>query len=129
MKKVVTLFLEIFEIVRVKWAPVAARYNVDLTARILNKSEDFVARILDISETGCFASVDHKMEVGSLVGLDFKYNNMKVHAVAIVVRNTKVPVGSGFMFVASTKNERQAIRNLIRRLETDSGRVASKQAA
>ena len=115
--------------VRVKWAPIAARYNVDLTARVLSKSDDFIARILDISETGCFAAVDHKMEVGSLVGLDFKYNFLKVHAVAIVVRNTKKPTGCGFMFVASTKAERQAIRSLIRRLETDTSKSMEKKAA
>lgn len=118
-----------FELVRVKWAPVAARYNVDLTARILSRSEDFVAQILDISETGCFACVDHKMEVGALVGLDFRYSFLKVHAVAIVVRNTKNPAGCGFMFVASTKAERQAIRSLIRRLETDTSKAAMKKEA
>jgi hypothetical protein len=129
VKKVVTLFLEMFELVRVKWAPIAARYNVDLTARVLSRSEDFVAHILDISETGCFASVDHKMEVGSLVGLDFKYSFLKVHAVAIVVRNTKNPAGCGFMFVASTKAERLAIRSLIRRLESDTSKQIKKEAA
>lgn len=129
MSKVVGLFLEIFEVIRVKIAPVAARYNVDLTARVLGKSEDFTARILDISESGCFAAVDHKLEVGTLVGIDFKYLSLRVHAVAVVVRNTKAPVGCGFSFVAATKAERQAIRNLIRKLEVDTVRNTEKQAA
>ncbi len=129
MKKVVNLVLDIFEVVRVKFAPIAARYNVDLRARIASKNEDFVARILDISESGCFASVDHEVVIGSLVGVDFKYQTMKVHAVGIVVRNTKNPAGCGLMFVATTKTEKQAIRNLIRRLEEDSNKVVTKQAA
>jgi len=129
MNQVLRLFLEIFDSLRIRWMPIAGRYNVDLTARILGKSEDCVARIVDISESGCFASLDHHIQIGSLVGLDFKYQSMKVHAVAVVVRNTRSPVGSGFMFVASTKSERQAIRNLIRRLEADSVKNSIKQAA
>lgn len=129
MKKAIQLFFEVVEIVRVKLVPIAARYTVDLSARILSKSEDITAKISDISESGCFACVQHKIEIGSLVGIDFKYQNMKVHAVAIVVRNTKVPAGCGFMFVASTRHERQAIRNLIRKLEQDSVQNTTKQAA
>jgi hypothetical protein len=123
MKKVMGLFLEMLDVVRTTWAPVAARYNVDLTARIAGKSEDFTARILDISESGCFAAVDHKLEVGTLVGVDFKYTTLRVHAVAVVVRNTKKPAGCGFMFVASTRGERNAIRNLIRKVEADEHRA------
>ncbi len=129
MGKIVSLFLEIFELVRVKWVPIAARYNVDLRARITSKSEDFIARILDISESGCFACVDHNIEVGSLVGIDFQYRSTNVHSVAIVVRNTKTPEGCGFMFVAATSVERQGLRNLIRKLEQDSAKSTKKQAA
>jgi hypothetical protein len=129
MKKVFSLVKEVFEIVRVKVAPVAARYNVHLRARIMSRSEDVIAEVLDVSESGCFALLDHQIEVGSLVGIDFRYGNFKVHAVAVVVRNTKRPSGCGFMFVAATRAERQAIRGLIRRLEGDSLRNSSKQAA
>jgi hypothetical protein len=48
--------------------------------------------------------------------------------VGIVVRNTKSPAGCGFMFVAGTRVEKQAIRNLIRRLEQDSTKNASKNS-
>lgn len=129
MSKVVRLFLEMIDYVRVKIAPIAARYNVDLRARILSRSDDMTVRILDISESGCFASTDNRLEIGSLVGIDFKYHNLHVHAVAIVIRNTKNPLGSGFMFVAATRAERQAIRNLIRRLEQDSARSGDQQVA
>jgi hypothetical protein len=113
----VQLLTEPFMNPQSRWWETSARYNVDLHANIRGRKEDLKVRLLDISETGFFVEHPEKLAVGSIFGVDIYFQKSKIHAVGMVVRNSVRPAGVGFTFLAATRSEKSAVKQLIQALE------------
>jgi len=114
----VQLLTEPFVNPQTRWWETPTRYNVELHAKIRGRKEDVQVKVLDISETGFFAEHESSLGIGTIFGVDIYFQKSKIHAVGMVVRNSKNPQGVGFMFLASTRSEKAAVKQLIQALES-----------
>ncbi|MGE3974873.1 MAG: PilZ domain-containing protein [Bdellovibrionales bacterium] len=113
----VQLLTEPFVNPQARWWETPTRYSVDLKAQIRGRKADMKVRILDISETGFFAEHEDNIAIGSIFGVDIIFQTTKIHTVGMVVRNSKAPQGVGFMFLAATRSEKSAVKQLVLALE------------
>jgi len=96
---------------------IAKRYQTQVKAKIVSKSYNLTGLIMNISESGCFVQNISHVPLGEIMGMDLEFQGQKLHAIALVVRQSRHPMGIGFMFLAATKEEKKSIRRLVERID------------
>lgn len=111
---------------RMRWWEIAARYRVNLDARILTSDHGSAnAHILDISETGCFVGAAGELQEGANVWLVIRCGETEISCLGRIVRKVaagKEGQGYGIMYHGMSKETVIKMKGLMHSLKELGGR-------
>jgi c-di-GMP-binding flagellar brake protein YcgR len=119
---------------RLRWWETEPRYGIDIAVDILRNAGALSAQLLDISESGCFLTTDHKLRVGRTYSLHIRCMQLKAAVSGKVMRTAAAygagtTTGYGMMFVGMNEEHKRQLYALVATLERGGLRNAVREGA
>ena len=114
---------------KIRWWERASRHQTDIQGHFKLDSQKTSALILDVSATGCFASFDMEMNLGSIIEVAIDFGTLHFESKAKYVRKSANPVGVGLMFVDTDSANKKVIKSILREIVKQSPTTLSGNKA